>query len=157
MFERNTILIAEDTEADVMLLRLAFQKAGIKASLQVVRDGREAISYLSGTDGYEDRKRYPWPDLVVLDLKMPVVDGFEVLAWRKQHPELMLIPVVAFSSSVFTHEIERVLQLGANAYVEKPVGLDNLIETAAALAKFWLGHHRRLTVEKQSKRRVSQF
>src|SRR5215469_3895428 len=141
MYERSTILIAEDTEADVVLLRLAFQKAEINASLQVVRDGQQAIWYLSGTDGYEDRQRYPLPDLLLLDLKMPLVDGFQVLAWRREHPSLWLMPVVALSSSVLAEDVAKVLQLGANSYVEKPVGLDRLTEAAGAIGRFWLGHH----------------
>jgi len=154
MYERSTILVAEDTAEDVLLLRIAFEKAGINASLQVVRDGQEAISYLSGTTPYEDRRRYPVPQLFLLDLKMPVLDGFQVLAWLREQPELLTLPVVALSSSILPEDIQRVFELGANAYVEKPVGLHRLIEASRAIGTFWLGHNCRLSLTHRSRSRV---
>ena len=141
MYEQHTILIAEDVEEDVLLLRLAFDKADIKASLQFVRNGQAAVAYLSGEGVYADRIQYPMPRLVLLDLKMPIMSGYEVLKWRQGRRELRHIPVVAFSSSVLEKDIGEVLDLGASAYVAKPVGFSELIEVARAIAGFWLGQH----------------
>src|SRR6266566_3274226 len=93
------ILIVEDREDDILLIQKAFQRAKIATARQIVRDGEEAIAYLSGSGKYSQRNEYPLPWLVLLDLKMPRVDGFEVLKWIRSQPELNRLVVVVLTSS----------------------------------------------------------
>src|SRR5947208_11973317 len=116
----ETILVAEDDADDAFFLQRAFKKLGIPTSLKFVHDGQEAIDYLHGDAQFADRLRYPLPDLLLLDLKMPRLTGFEVLGWvRKQH-NLRRLPVVIFSSSGELTDINRAYDLGANSYLIKP-------------------------------------
>jgi len=94
------ILVAEDDENDVFFLRRAFLKAGLANPLVAACDGQAAVDYLEGTGVYADRKSYPLPGLLLLDLKMPRKSGLEVLTWLRERPELSQIPVVVLSSSV---------------------------------------------------------
>src|SRR5215469_4861398 len=80
---RHTILVVDDTEEDLLLLRHAFQKIDLDASVQIVRSGREAMGYLSGSGCYADRRSYPMPRLLLLDLKLPMMNGFGVLSWLR--------------------------------------------------------------------------
>src|SRR5213595_3330720 len=99
MTEQPLILLVEDREDDVIFIRTAFERAKIQTAIQVVRDGEEAISYLSGTGKYSNRAEYPLPWLVLLDLKMPKVDGFEVLKWIRQESGCKALIVVVLTSS----------------------------------------------------------
>jgi CheY-like chemotaxis protein len=105
------ILQVEDEETDVLLLRLVFEKAAVACPLQVVRDGQTAIDYLSGAGVYADRKTFPLPCLVLLDLNLPIREGLEVLAWIRQHPVFRNLVVVVFSSSALPEDIERAYNL----------------------------------------------
>ena len=95
----RAILIAEDSEDDVLLLKHAFKKAGSGASLYFVPDGEAALSYLKGAGPFSDRRAFPFPALLLLDLKMPKLDGIEVLAEIRAQPELSRLTVVIFTSS----------------------------------------------------------
>src|SRR5690349_8161125 len=99
MNDGTTILLAEDREDDIILVQKAFEKGGIHNPLFVVRDGQDAIDYLSGVFPFSDRDRFPNPGLLLLDLKMPRVDGFEVLRWLKTQPNLAPLRVVVLTSS----------------------------------------------------------
>src|SRR5262245_6778938 len=99
MPEQAVILLVEDREDDILLVRKSFEKGGINNPFQVVRDGEEAIQYLAGEGRYSNRAEYPLPDLILLDLKMPRVDGFEVLMWIRRQPGFGSIPVVVLTSS----------------------------------------------------------
>jgi CheY-like chemotaxis protein len=99
MPDTGVILLAEDREDDVVLIRRAFRQAYVNNPLQVVQDGVEAISYLRGEGKYSNREEYPLPDLILLDLKMPRVDGFEVLKWIREQPSLATLRVVVLTSS----------------------------------------------------------
>src|ERR1051326_1863906 len=94
MDDRATILLAEDREDDILLIQRAFKQGGIRYPLMVVRDGEESISYLSGIGRYSNRELYPIPALFLLDLTLPVTDGFEVLRWIRTRPELKDLPVI---------------------------------------------------------------
>jgi CheY-like chemotaxis protein len=105
--------------------------------LQVVADGQEAIDYLNNTGKYSDRNAFPLPDLIILDLKMPRVSGFDVLQWIRNDGLARLIPVIVLSSSALTADVNRAYTLGANAYMVKPaeaVALERLIQT---ISDFW--------------------
>lgn len=134
----STILVADDDQNDVFFLRRAFQKSGVSHALVHVPDGQEAIDYLRGEANYGDRSRYPLPGLLLLDLKMPKVDGFDVLAWLKTRPDLEDLPVVVLSSSSREDDIQRARALGADDYRVKPADFDDLLTLAQDVAARWL-------------------
>ena len=140
---RKGVLLAEDDPNDVLLLRRAFEVAGLPDALVAVRDGQEAIDYLSGAGVYSDRERYPEPAVMLLDLKMPRVDGFEVLVWRNTHDRWRDLPVVVLCSSRLETDVQRALDLGADAYRMKPTDFHYLVEVAHELGNKWLGKPRR--------------
>src|ERR1041385_1639055 len=115
-----TLLIAEDDENDLFFLQRAFEAANVKNPIRIVRDGQEAIDYLSGIGTFADRIQFPLPYLLMLDLKMPRKTGMDVLEWLSEQAELRCLPVVVFSSSANRKDIERAYELGANAFVVKP-------------------------------------
>src|SRR5437016_684237 len=117
----GVILLAEDEEEDVVLLKLGFAKARFLNPVQVVPDGAEAIAYLQGAGKYSNRSDFPLPNLLLLDLKMPRKNGFEVLEWLRQQPQLSALPVVVLTSSDDMRDVNRAYQLGANTFLVKPV------------------------------------
>lgn len=131
------ILLAEDNPDSVLLIQRAFRRADIPYPLQVVQDGQSAILYLTGSDRYADRECYPLPSLLLLDLKLPIKSGHEVLAWLRQQPNLKRLPVVILTSSKEMSDINCAYDLGANSYLVKPVGFDNLLETIKTLHYYW--------------------
>jgi len=133
-----TILVADDDQNDVFFLRRAFQKSGLDHSVVHVSDGQEAIDYLQGEADFSDRSRFPLPSLLLLDLKMPKVDGFDVLAWLKNHAVLKTLPVVVLSSSSREDDIQRARSLGADDYRVKPADFEQLLTLAQEVATRWL-------------------
>jgi CheY-like chemotaxis protein len=138
MNEARTILVADDDDDDVLLLRRAFAKAGILDTLTAVRNGQETIAYLRGDGIYSDREKYPWPVLLLLDLQMPGLDGFDVLAWWQKQEPADPLPIVIFSSSNRESDIHKAMELGADAYCAKPAGFDYLLRVAHELRDRWL-------------------
>ena len=132
------VLLAEDDANDVLLIQRAFQKTNIANPLRVVRDGEEALAYLSGQEPYADRDRHPLPMLLLLDLKLPRKSGFEVLQWLRQQSSLKRLPVVVLTSSNQNPDINKAFDLGANSYLVKPGGLDSLLELVKNLDMYWL-------------------
>src|SRR5262245_35498859 len=138
MKSNRSVLIAEDDENDVFFLQRAFQQAKIENPLHVVRDGQEAIEYLSGTGSFSDRNAHPLPYLFILDLKMPRKTGMDVLVWLQEQPELRSVPVLILSSSAQLGDIERAYELGANAFIVKPATLEKRVDMAKLIGTFWL-------------------
>lgn len=138
MSGHTAILVADDDQNDVFFLRRALQKSGLAHSFFHVPDGQEAIDYLRGEASYADRTRYPLPALLFLDLKMPKVDGFDVLAWLRTKSELKSLPVVVLSSSSREDDMERARQMGANDYRVKPSEFEDLLLMARDVAARWL-------------------
>jgi CheY-like chemotaxis protein len=132
------ILVVEDNDNDVLLILRAFKKVGWPGRVEVKRDGAEAIAYLIGEPPYKDRDVFPLPALVILDLKMPRVDGFEVLAVIKTEAELRRIPVIILTSSGETADIARCYDLGANSYLVKPITFDEFTGVVDEIDKYWL-------------------
>jgi CheY-like chemotaxis protein len=134
--ELAEILVVEDNKGDAMLAREAFREAGVEAQLSVVTDGAQAISYLRGEFPFESSPR---PDLILLDLKLPVKDGHEVLREVKADPELRGIPILVLTTSAADHDIREAYELHANSYLRKPVTFDAFVQLARLIADFWLG------------------
>jgi CheY-like chemotaxis protein len=132
----SVILVAEDDENDVFLIRRAFHQAQFENPLEVVRTGEDAINYLQGAHPFEDRDRYPTPALVLLDLKMPRKNGFEVLAWIRQHSEFNSLAVVVLTSSQESADINRAYALGANSYLVKPANFLSLVDMINRLKEY---------------------
>jgi CheY-like chemotaxis protein len=132
------ILAAEDEASDRMILEIAFQRAKLPCPLVLVRDGHEAVEYLSGKGSYADRAAHPLPVLVVLDLKMPGMNGFDVLSWLAEQPDLKGIPAVVLSSSADELDRNKARQLGARAYFVKPHSLGELTKIAHQMQARWL-------------------
>jgi len=129
----TTILHVEDDPNDTLLLEHACRKAGIICDLQAVSDGDQAMAYLRGTNAFTDRTKHPMPKLILLDLKMPRVSGFDVLAWLRSEEALKGLPVVVLSSSNHDADIKRAYDLGAKSYLVKPVGFEALVELLKTL------------------------
>jgi CheY-like chemotaxis protein len=138
----RTVLYVEDDANDFALLKLASQKCGTPFSLQHAADGEQAISYLEGAGAFADREEHPFPDLVLLDLKMPKLDGFEVLQWIRSNPLTMGVPVVVLAGSSFRADIRRALELGANSYAAKPGRFEELQVLIDQIADVWLAREK---------------
>jgi len=137
MASSAVILLAEDDENDVFLMRRAFKKAGVTNQLLVVRNGKEAIDYLSGQPPFANPATNPRPGLLMLDLKMPLLNGFDVLLWLQKQPNLSQIPVLVFSSSDQEVDRQRVQQLGARDYMVKPHDFRELVKIIGELHSRW--------------------
>jgi two-component system response regulator len=132
------LLIGEDDSNGVLLLREAFREAKLIHPIVDVPNGRWVISYLSGKRPFLDRRLHPMPDLVLLDLRMPVCDGFEVLAWRQTRPELKTLPIVILSGSALKEDMKRARVLGADEYLVKPPSQKELVNMVMKLNEHWL-------------------
>jgi CheY-like chemotaxis protein len=138
MPNRKAILVADDSSDDTFLLKRAFHKAGIDVPLYFVRDGQEAVNYLAGEDEFRDRTAHPLPRLMLLDLKMPKLDGFDVLHWLQKQPALRRLVVTVLTSSDERKDVNRAYDLGANSYLVKPPVFSGYTEIAEKLRSYWL-------------------
>lgn len=138
MPNRKAILVADDSAEDTFILKRAFEKAGMQVPLLFVKDGQELIHYLAGDDGYADRTTHPMPRLLLLDLKMPKMDGFDVLRWLQRQPELRRLVVTVLSSSDESKDVNLAYDLGANSYVVKPGSMDGYAKIVEKLRDYWL-------------------
>ncbi|HAM99142.1 MAG TPA: two-component system response regulator [Marinilabiliales bacterium] len=131
------ILLVEDNHMDVILTLDAFKEARLKNTIHVARNGQEALDYLFGKDKYANRDEFPIPALILLDLKMPKIDGFEVLRQVKSTEKLKRIPIVILTSS--KEEGDRALSydIGANSYLLKPVSFEGFTEVVKKIDDYW--------------------
>ncbi len=128
MIAVGPVLLAEDEEFDVLLMQRAFRRAEVRNDLIVVRDGREAVAYLEGQGKYAQRQNFPEPCLLLLDLKLPLMDGFEVLEWIQESPRWREgLPVIVLTGSGQETDRKRALDLGAHGYLIKPTDADGLV------------------------------
>jgi len=133
-----TVLLVEDDLNDIFLVQRAFKKARISNPLQIVTDGEKAIQYLQGRGPYSDRSLYPIPKLIVMDINMPGKSGFEVLEWLKSRQQpLHTIPIVIVSSSDNPEDINRAYDLGANAYMVKPMDFKAVEHLFQSITHYW--------------------
>jgi CheY-like chemotaxis protein len=146
--DQAVILLVEDREDDILLIKKAFERDAISNPLQVVRDGGRS-NPLSGRRA--NRAEYPLPDLILVDLKIPKVDGFELVRWIRRQHGFGSIPVVVLTSSDAIRDVNRAYALGANSFLVKPLDFDNFIETAKMLKAYWLRSCRRPEAKREGK------
>ena len=138
MLKPAHILLVEDNRMDVELILDAFREARLGNKIHVVKNGQEALDYLFGNKEYGDRNVYPLPDIVLLDLKLPGIDGHEVLSRVKETPGLKRLPIIILTSS--KEEGDRALSYdnGANSYLVKPVSFEGFLDVARQVTDYWL-------------------
>ncbi|HXF09639.1 MAG TPA: response regulator [Desulfuromonadaceae bacterium] len=132
-----SILLVEDEENDAMLLKMAFKRNNVQNPIQWVRDGSEAVAYLNGEGAYADREKHPFPEVLILDLKMPRMTGLELLSWIQERPALRIIPTIVMTSSRQDPDIQKAYEMGANTYMIKPSSFDELIDLTARIHAYW--------------------
>ena len=137
-FERIEILLAEDSTADAELTLRALRKNNLANTVHWVKDGEEALDYVFCRNAYAGRSSTSPPKLVLLDIKMPKVDGIEVLRQLKSDPDTRLIPVVVMTSSNEERDVMESYRLGANSYIVKPVEFESFLETVAKIGLYWV-------------------
>ena len=136
---QRTILYAEDDDDAVTILRAACKNSRLTHPIHVVTDGAKAMEYLGGEGRYADRDRFPLPSLLLLDLKMPRKNGFDVLSWIRSGTGINRLPVIFFSTSADPSDINRAYDLGANSYAVKPSGIEGLVDLLNYLEGWWMG------------------
>jgi CheY-like chemotaxis protein len=137
MLPERPILIAEDNPQDILLIEYALQQGNIRCGFQVVNDGEQALAYLNGSEKYQDRQAYPIPSILLLDLNMPLLSGFEVLAWIRQQPDFHGLPVVVLSHSTEARDITRAYEMGATSFLTKPLQASELLSLVQALQGYF--------------------
>ena len=137
MESNMTILLVEDDEVDVMTIQRAFAKNNITNRCNVVSNGEEALDYLRNQGIYGDTVLYPRPGIILMDLNMPRMSGFELLYLMKNDVELRDIPVVVLTASDDETDIKSSYERGAAGYIVKPVTFDKYLETVAVIAQYW--------------------
>jgi CheY-like chemotaxis protein len=138
MNQEFPILIAEDDENDAMILQRALRKAGFNNPFHISKDGADVIRYLKGEPPYTDRNKFRFPRILFTDLKMPNLDGFELLAWLKDHEECNVIPRLVLSASQQEEDVQRAYRLGVNSYLVKPGTFEALVSALKLVLDYWL-------------------
>jgi CheY-like chemotaxis protein len=132
-----SILVVEDDDSDYFLLERAFRKNNINNPIYRVKDGLDGLHYLQGSGDFTDRTKFPFPDVIILDLKTPRMSGLELLAWIRDHPECRVIPTVIMSSSQQDVDVSKAYELGANTYFVKPSTFQDLVELTSSIQDYW--------------------
>ena len=131
------ILIAEDDAGDTAILKRALREVGFNNPFHVSPDGPDVVKYLRGEEPYDDRKKHLFPRILIMDLKMPGMDGFELLEWIRDHRECSVIPRVILSTSRDPRNIQRAYQLGVNSYIYKPPTFEGLVNRLDLVFHYW--------------------
>lgn len=137
-FTAPKILVVEDNPADVLTLNAAFSRLNYQLQTHFVADGQMALDYLTGKRPYGDRAVYPLPNLILLDLGLPKLNGYHVLEWVRTHPDLRFIPIIILSTSNLYADIQRAYTFGANSFIIKPPDLNKLVQDLKTALDFWL-------------------
>jgi CheY-like chemotaxis protein len=134
----KTILLAEDDADDIFMMRLACERSGILHRLEVVTDGAMAVDYLCGKSPYDNRILHPVPDIIFLDINMPMQSGFEILKLIRAKPAFKKLPVIMLTNSPVTTEVDLAFQLGVSSYLRKIPNLVEFQQAIRAILKYWL-------------------
>lgn len=134
----DAILLVEDNPDDVFALKRAIKKAGVGNPLHVASDGKEAIDYLTEAASDASGEKSPMPFLVLLDLKLPYRDGFQILEWIRNQPRLGQMVVVMLTGSDELRDHQRAYELGARSYIVKPASVDDIRQLLDSLRSFWM-------------------
>jgi len=140
MHRQCTILIVDDDENDIFFVKRAFTEINVHCTFHTLKNGQEAVDYLQGEGEYANRQKFPIPMMILMDLKMPIMDGFQVLAWLRSREGIKVIPTIVFSSSDLPNDITRAYELGANSFMTKSVTYDGLLLKLQTLSQYWLEH-----------------
>jgi len=138
MSDQALFLLIEDTENDVLLIQRAFIKAKILNPLLIVKTAEEAVAYLQGEGRYSNRAEFPLPELILLDLKLPGMDGFDFLRWIRRQEGFATMRIVVLTSSDLMRDVNLAYQLGANSFLVKPVDFERFVEISQALNGYWM-------------------
>ena len=130
------VLLIDDNSDDVLLVRRAFNRAGLNHRIESVSTAAEGIAYLNGSEPYHDRSKYPLPSLVLLDLNLPMVSGLAVLKWIRRQPKLSQLCVVMLTSSDDVRDVNLAHQHGANSFLVKPLEFWSAAELSASVGRF---------------------
>lgn len=141
MTSGGTIALVEDNEDDLFFMKRALKSADITNPLQVLSSGKMAQDYLAGAGDYADRLVHPLPFLLLLDLKLPDMSGFEVLRWIKSKEGIPMLATIVLTTSGESRDIERAYELGANSFLVKPSGSEHLLDLVIALKQYWFIHN----------------
>lgn len=131
------ILVAEDNEDDAFILTRALQAAGLPRPAYICKDGQQVIDYITGSGSFADRGEFPFPRMLILDIKMPRLNGLEVLRWVRAHPDCAVIPTIILTSSAHPKDVEEAFKSGVNAYFLKPPTPEEMEELLTVIHKFW--------------------
>jgi CheY-like chemotaxis protein len=134
----KTVLVVEDSDDDLFLMKMACQRTGIPHSLQIVTDGDVAVDYMAGNGVYADRMTHPLPDLIFLDIRLPKRNGHEVLEWIRGRPEFKLLPVVMLTNSAHPEDVDRAYKLGVTSYLRKIASPAEFGQAVRVILKYWL-------------------
>jgi CheY-like chemotaxis protein len=142
--DQASVLLVEDDQDDELVIRHAFDRAGIDCAVRVVADGEEAIAYLKGEGIYQDRNTYPLPMVILIDLRLPRKSGHEVLAWMKQQKQLDSMMRVVLTGSENPQDVTKAYQLGAHGYLQKPLTPEQLTQPGRNLRNILTGNRAHL-------------
>ena len=131
------MLLVEDEDTDAFFVKRAIEKSDARHTLRVVKNGQEAIDYLKGEDQYSNRQEFPLPNVVLADLKMPIMGGFEFLQWLREHPHTAVVPTIIYSNSNLEEDVRRAYQLGANSFITKPTDMDLFVDVLRLIRSYW--------------------
>jgi len=135
--KKFVVLVADDDPHDLELLHLAIQRNGVKADIHEVHDGEQVVRYLRGENEFSDRVAHPFPDLLLVDLKMPRMDGLEVLKWMRENPQCNRLPRVMLSGSGLEKDVEEAYRQGVNTYFAKPASFKEFQSLLKLLIDYW--------------------
>jgi len=136
--QETVILLAEDLPNDVLLIRRALHNANVSNPFFVVSNGQECLDYLNGVAKYSNRDEFPFPDILLLDLKMPKTDGFEVIIEIRKNKTFSALRIIVLTSSENIKDVNKAYQLGANSFLVKPLEFENFKAMMQTLSSFWL-------------------
>lgn len=144
-------LVVDDRDEDLFMLQRAFQQLGFDTPVQYLRNGEETIAYLKGEGCFANRDKFPLPSVLLLDLKMPRKNGFEVLAWIQQQPGLAELRTIVLTTSEDVYEIKRAYQLGAASFLTKPLDFTEFKDTVQLVYNYWMMLNRATNLQKLPK------